>query len=346
MKKLIRWFHGYVYISLTGRQVNRFLNLCSRNDIHIWNITQDLERFIRGHIRLKDFFYLKPFLRKTKTHLRIIGKHGYPFWCYRHPHLKWFPAFILAFACIIVYSNTLIWNIQIQGNEKVSEQELLQFLAEQKIEVGQKISEVDCSQIEYTIRQNYSELGWVSVYVDQTKLCIDVRESLYDEYPFDTDEAQRYDFIANKDAYIYSMITRTGKAVVSEGMHVKKGETLVEGTCDILNDNGEVIEILYKKADALIIGQVEYTYYGIINEMELAALQITGLYTDDMLSSIGYEKINPYIEKLEENGVIILDKSVMIEKKENSIIICGKIICREEVGINIPVEEVTENEFE
>ena len=67
MKRLFRWLRGYVDVRLYGHQVNRFINLCSRNGIHLWNISHDLQHFIRVHFRLRDFYALKPFLRKTKT---------------------------------------------------------------------------------------------------------------------------------------------------------------------------------------------------------------------------------------------------------------------------------------
>ena len=53
-----------------------------------------------------------------------------------------------------------------------------------------------------------------------------------------------------------------------------------------------------------------------------------------------------FIEKLEQNGVIILDKDVKIERKENAIVFLGEIKVREQIGINIPAEEVWEYEFE
>ncbi len=346
MNRLFRWFGGYVHISLSGRQINRFLNLCSRNDILIWNVTQDIGRYVRAHLKLKDFFYIKPFLKKTHTHINILGKHGYPFWCYRHPKLKWFPLYILMAGCIMAYSSTFVWQIKIEGNQIVSEQELLQFLETQNVEPGQKLSNIDCAQLEYNIRQNYNELGWVSVYIDKTSLHIDIRESLYEMHQEHVLDKKRYDIVANKDAHIYSLITRTGKALVVQGADVKKGDVLIEGTCDILNDNGEIKEVLQKKADALIIGDVEYIYVDALTDIELVALKIAGLYTDDALYDIAYKKINQFVEILEENGVIILDKSVMIDKYTKAIVFRAKITAREEIGITVPVEEITENEFE
>lgn len=346
MERWWRWFCGYIQVGLRGRQINRFLNLCSRNNISLWNVTQDIEHYIKVHLRLRDFYFLKPFLRKTKTKLRIIGRHGFPFWCYRHPRLKWFPVFLLALACLGIYSSTFIWDIRIEGNYQVSEQELLQFLAEQEIEIGKKRNSVDCSQIEYDIRKKFGQLGWVSVYMDRTNLYVEVRESLYDKHEDYVRETKRYDLVANKDAYIYSMITRAGTAVVEQGAYVKAGEVLVEGLCDIYDDAGVVKETLQLKAEAQILADVEYEYLEPLNEMEIVSLKIAGLYTDEMLNYIGNIKINRFLENLEENGVIILDKSVMIEKNEKSIAFRMRIKAREELGINIPVEEMETNESE
>ena len=346
MKRLFRWFMGYVQVGLSGRQINHFLNLCSRNGINLWNVTHDLKHNIRVYFRLRDFYHLKPFLRKTKTKLWITARRGFPFWCYRHPRLKWFPVFVLGIICLAVYSSTFIWDIHIEGNERISDQQLLQLLAEHEIEVGQKSSLVDCAQLEYNIREAFADIGWVSVYMKQTNLFIEVRESLYDEHKDYVVDGKRYDLVANKDAYIYSMVTRTGTAVVSQGMSVKKGDSLVEGRCEIYDDAGVVKDVLQLKAEAKILGDVTYFYMEPLTEIEIMAMKIAGVYSDERLYYVGNIKMNRFLENLEENGVIILDKSVMIDKNERSIAFRGTISAREEIGINIPVEEVTEHEFE
>ncbi len=346
MRRLFRWFFGYVQVGLSGRQVNRFLNLCSRNGISLWNVKHDLKHNIRVLFRLRDFYYLKPFLRKTKTKMWITARRGFPFWCHRHPRLKWFPVFVLAVIGLTIYSSTFIWDIRIEGNERISDRQLLQLLEEHEIEVGQKSSLVDCAQLEYDIREAFSDIGWVSVYMKQTNLFIEVRESLYDEHEDYTADGKRYDLIANKDAYIYSMVTRTGTAVVQQGMSVEKGETLVEGRCEILDDAGLVKDVLQLKAEAEILGNVTYFYMEPLTEIEIMAMKIADTYSDKRLYYTGIIKMNRFLENLEENGVIILDKSVMIDKNEKSIAFRGNILTREEIGINIRVEEVTEYELE
>ena len=347
MRHLWQWFCGYVQLHLSGRQVNRFLNLCSRNGISLWRISYDLNRMVRVHVGLKDFYHMKPYLRKTKTHLRIINRKGFPFWCHRHPRLKWM--FLVAFCglCTAFYSYTYVWDIQISGNEKVSTYELLEYLEEQDVTVGKKRASIDCAGVEYLLRHNFSQLGWVSVYMDHTSLCIEVKESLYDKFDdFPVEDGRAYHMVANKDALIYSIITRSGTALVKEQMSVKKGDILVLGQCEIYDDIGEIKEIMQVYAEALIYGDVSYYFAEPLTEIEILSLKLSGLYSDEMLEFLANQKMYQFLEKLQENGVIILDKNVMIDKKEKNIVFIGEVKVREQIGINIPAEEVWEYEFE
>ncbi len=347
MRHLWQWFCGYVCISLYGRQINRFLNLCSRNGIRLWKITRDIEHVIRVHIGLKDFYYLKPYLRKTKTRMKIVSKKGFPFWCYRHPKLKWMLVMLFFAGCMFLYSFNFIWKIEIQGNYKVSTYELMEFLEGREIETGIKKDQIDCSALEYQLRQNFQDLGWVSVYINRTKLCIEIKESLYDAFEsIPEEENVQYNLVAQKDAIIYSIITRKGVAVVKNGQTVKAGDLLVLGQCEIYDDAGAVKDVLHFAADAQIYADVQRRILIPVSEMELLSLKLAGNASEDMLFLAAYQKINKILEKMQENGVIILDKNVMIDKKEKYIVFVCDITTREQIGIKIPVEEQIEYEFE
>ena len=347
MRHFWQWFRGYLQVCLRGRQVNRFLNLCSRNGIPLWRISYDFERMVRAHIRLQDFYLLKPYLKKTKTHLHILNKKGFPFWCYRHPRLKWMLVCLCFCIGVFFYSRLYIWDVQISGNVRIPTYELQQYLEENDISTGKKCSNVDCSNVEYLLRREFSQLGWVSVYFDNTSLCIEIKESLYDKFEnYPVENGRAYHLTANKDAIIDSIVTQAGTPVVTAGMQVKKGDILVLGQCEIFDDIGEIKEILKVQAKAVVYGDVTYTFLSKLNEMEILGAKIAGVYSDKLLEVYANQELYEFIEKLEENGVIILDKNVMIDKKENNIVFMGFINAREQIGINIPVEEVWENESE
>lgn len=345
MERLFRWLRGYINVRLYGHQINRFINLCSRNGIHLWNISHDLKHIIRVNFHLRDFYLLKPFLRKTKTKLRIMSRHGFPFWCHRHPYLKWFPVLCLILICAFFYSRTFVWSIEVHGNDKIAEYELLEVLKTQQVTVGCKKNIIDCATLEYEIRNNFVDIGWVSVYMNQTKLCVEVRESLYgqqEEYIYD---GKRYDLVANKDAYIHTFVTRFGTAVTEIGTHVNKGDLLIKGTFDIYDDSGAIKQIQNVRAEGFILGDVVYDFVFPITEFEIMGSKLAGNYSEASLYRIGYEKLKECIEILEANEVLILDKRVMLKKNEKNVVFYGKIYAREQIGTNILVEEVLENEF-
>lgn len=347
MRHFWQWFCGYVCISLKGRQINRFLNLCSRNGIHLWRIVYDFEHTLKANVRLRDLYDIKPYLRKTKTKLRVVRKRGFPFWCHRHPRLKWFYSLCLCLICVGIYSMGFIWEIEVKGNEVLSASEIITYLEENKVVVGDKKGQIDCTKIEILLREHFQQLGWVSVYFDRTSLCVEIKESLYDALEqIDIEEGRAYHLISNKDARIHSIITRKGKAQVKKDVYVRAGDILVLGQNEIFDDNGEIKDTLQLKAEALIYGDVEYEVSFPITEIEIVALKIANQMNDTVLQRLGYRKMQNYIEYLEAKGVIILDTNGMIKKEEEYICFHAKISAREQIGITIPAEEVLENEFE
>lgn len=347
MRRFWQWLGGYICICLQGRQVNRFLNLCSRNGIHLWKIRYHMEHEIHANLRFIDFYELKPYLRKTKTKLRIISKTGFPFWCYRHPKLKWFFTICICLLFLALYSMNFVWNIEINGNQIVTSEAIIYCLQTNNIDIGQKKEELDCTSIEVMLRENFEQLGWVSVYFKNTILCIDVKESLYDEFKeVDIEEGKQYNLVANKAAKIVSIVTRKGIAAVEKDQDVKKGDVLVLGQNEIYDDTGAVKDILYFKADAQIYGDVIYEYVIPISELELVSLKIAGDIDENRLLHIGYQKTASYIKKLEDADVFILDQNVIVQKEERNICFLVTIYAREQIGINIPVEDVLKHEFE
>jgi len=346
MRHLWQWICGYICVGINGRQVSRFLNLCSRNGIHLWRITYDLEHSLQACLRLRDYYDLKPYLRKTKTKIKIISKKGFPFWCHRHPKLKWF--FCICFLCICIgcYSLNYVWNIEIKGNIDVSTEDILMCLKDNQVDIGRKKNEIDCSKIEVLLREQFHQISWTSVYLDNTNLCVEVKESLYDEFKHpETENNRMYHLVTDKDAKILSIVTRAGKAVVKEGQFVKKGEHLVLGYSEIFDDSGEIKQTLYLKADAQVYGLVVHEIEIPISEMEVLASNIAHA-KEDVFLGIGNRKLNPLIKKIEDSGGILLDKKVFIEINEKKICFRAKLYVREQIGINIPAEEVWENEFE
>ena len=97
MNRLIRFLKGYVRIRLMSRDPERFLNLCARNRILLWQLVNRNGSY-EMYLSTADFFRLHALCRKSGSRVKVLRKYGLPFFFYRNRKRKAFFAGI--FLCI------------------------------------------------------------------------------------------------------------------------------------------------------------------------------------------------------------------------------------------------------
>ena len=173
----MKYFHGYVYVHLTGYAPERFLNLCGNHNILIWNLKPCEDGYF-FYISVEGYRRLKPILKKTKTKARILEKKGMPFQLFRYRKRKLFLMGILFFIVLLYYFSGFIWNIEVNGNSYLSEETIIDFLKEKEAAFGTRISDIDCAGLEEELRTEYGEVIWTSIKIYGTKMTVDIQESL------------------------------------------------------------------------------------------------------------------------------------------------------------------------
>ncbi len=264
---LIKYFCGYVEVSLWGYAPERFLNLCSSHNILIWDLSQHGDAcFFK--ISVRGFKSLKPLLRKTGTHVRIQKRNGMPFFFYRYRKRKILFASIFLCMAILFALSRFIWKININGNDSVTDDSIMQFLEEKNSSYGAHISAIDCTKLEEELRSCFRSIIWTSVKREGTTLTIDVQENLSASTggnaaapkEFKDQEKKGYDLRALHSGTIESIYVRKGTPCVQKGDKVKKGDTLVSGALPIYDDSDTLIDYQYCTADADIKLKTKYAY--------------------------------------------------------------------------------------
>ena len=256
---LMRYLKGYLRICVTSTSPERFLNLCRNRGILLWGLSPH-GRDYEMYISIRGFRKLKPVLKKTKTKVTIEERFGLPFFFHKYRKRKMF--FCGAVGCVmIVYLLSLfIWNIHIDGNQTRTDETILAFLEEKHTVHGMLRKDVDCEQIVKDIRQQFDDIIWVSAYVKGTRLMIQVKENSDTITMPATEMEKPSDIVADKDGVVTEIITRKGVPLVHAGDEVKKGDLLVSGRVEVLNDSKEVIGYQYQTADADIFVQTVCSY--------------------------------------------------------------------------------------
>lgn len=291
------WFKGYVRLRIESLCAERFFNLCGNRGIQINRLVPEKE-YCYFTTSLPDYYKLKPVVRKTKPHICMVGKAGFPFvlrGILAHP---FFLAGIALFIAVMYVLNLFVWNITIDGNYLNSNDEMYNYLMECGITYGTKKSSIDCEALEARIRRDFDDIIWVSVALRGTKLSIDIREN-QDEI-ITKPEGAPSNIVAGMDGVVESIIVRSGTPLVKPGDVVKAGDVLISGTVVTQNEAYEPVgeEQVYADGDVYLFVQLPYTR---VLEREYIKKEYTGRSYKSLTFHFGGKLVDfePYREKYE-----------------------------------------------
>lgn len=245
--KLFDFLNGYVEIEVLGAQLERFLNIVIFHNIRIWDIKK--EGSIRFSISVKDFKKIKDIGRKTASKIKIKNKVGAPFFIFKYRKRK----FLLLgsiFFFISLYSLTaFIWDIEINGYENISYDNILNALNENGLSLGSFRRSIDRLEIEQSILTLF-DISFININLKGTRAIVTIMEIP----PEIQIEENRNEIKATKTGIIESITVFSGTPLVEVGQVVTKGELLVSG--NIIEENFQTQFITY--ASANILANVNY----------------------------------------------------------------------------------------
>lgn len=238
----------------------RFLALCVHNRIFLWNL-KNHQMYYEMELLLPDFFRLEPFCRKTSSRIRLLERHGFPFLLKRAWKRKALLAGAVICAAFLYTCSLFLWDIQVDGNLRHSREAVLRVLNQEGVRAGMLKSSLNCGEIAGTIREEFPDVVWVSAKLTGTCLNIELRENTEGNEVLADATETAWDLSAVRDGTVVSIVTRTGTPLVKAGQQVKKGDILVSGALEILDNDQAVQRYEYVGADADILLKTDYQYY-------------------------------------------------------------------------------------
>lgn len=257
-EKLLLLFMGYVKIRLSGYAAERFINLCMKHHIKIWNVCNHGNCYTL-YMGCNSFKHIKPIVKKTKTKAVILEKKGLPFFMFRYRKRKLFFAGIVLFAILLYVLSLFIWDITLKGNKSYTTEVMLEFLEDIHVQYGMMKHEVDCAAIEKEIRTAFPYVTWASARVEGTKLMIELKESENRELTSE-EKLGSSSLYSPAEGEIVHMITRVGVPQAALYDTVSKDQILISGTIPVYEDSGEIKKYQYVCADGDVSVKTLYHY--------------------------------------------------------------------------------------
>ncbi|WP_195572693.1 sporulation protein YqfD [Paenibacillus sp. 1001270B_150601_E10] len=221
-----KW-RGYIRIAVRGKHTEQFINELYTKEMMIWDISRIGENQVSMMLMLPDFFRLRPLLKRTGCRVHVMERHGLPFSVKQVRKRTFFITGLFLFLFGLYMLSSLVWTIEVKGNERIHAEEVLAAAKEEGVYPFQwsfRLKKMD--ELSKEIHAHLPDATWVGVAKQGTKIVIHIVESAM---PDDRKLVNPRHLVANTDAVVTQIIASQGKAVVRPNTRVKKGNVLISG---------------------------------------------------------------------------------------------------------------------
>ena len=208
-KILLKYLIGYINVKIEGYSIERFMNKCVNNKILFWNIKREKSTIAYMNVGMKDFETLCNFAQDTQCQIQVQHKRGLPFVLQKYKKRKIFFIIILLIILCLVVLSRFVWNIQIEGLNKIQEAEISELLNSKGLKTGTLKDKIDKQKIINEIRLERRDIAWIGISVDGTNAVVKIVEA--EAKPEIINEEDYCNIVATKDAQIVKISAQTGQ---------------------------------------------------------------------------------------------------------------------------------------
>ena len=252
IKILLNYILGYVRITVEGYYIERFINICRKNKIIIWNLKRDKSVRLNLNIGIKDFKKIKKIAKKTKCKVKIIKKKGLPFLFNRYKKRKIFFGFLLLILVLIGISSNFIWNIEIKIENAEQLDNIYEDITSAGLETGKMKNKINTKEIINQIRLKRNDIAWMGIELKGTNAIVKLVKA--ESKPDIVDEEDYCNIVSDKVGVITKINAKNGTLAVNVGDTVNVGTVLINGWME-----GKYTGIRYVHAQGDIEAKVWYT---------------------------------------------------------------------------------------
>ena len=244
-RKAVNYLRGSVTVRVESAFPERVVNLLAAHAVPFW----DMRRLDETAFTVRTSWHALPHLRqaaeRTDCTVTVLGRGGAPMLLQTLRRRYVLLAGVVLFLLLSLSGNFFIWEFRVTGNETVSAETIVRSLEEYGIRVGSFSLRIDQDMMRNHVLLELPELSWLVVNVKGCVAHVQVVERKRPPQIVQEDE------VTNMVACRSGLVTRVepldGKAQVSRGSTVVKGQLLISGVVDssrsgvrFLHGNGNV----------------------------------------------------------------------------------------------------------
>ena len=224
--ELYRFLRCYAVIRISGGFSERFLNLCNREKIYLWDTLYE-NGAVTAKIYCKDFHKLRKIRSKSGVKIKILSKIGLSFSYNRNKKRKVLIYGLAASLIFMSFMNLFVWCIDVEDSQNISRYELISAAEKEGLKFGTFIPLFDESKASRNAVNLFDgKIVWAATNIKGSKATLEVRENTATKNEKEPDTSP-CNVISDFDGVIVSAEIYSGVSTVSRGSAVKSGDLLI-----------------------------------------------------------------------------------------------------------------------
>ena len=228
MRVRLGWLLGSVSAVVEGPNREEFLNRCAALGADLWTMERRAEGGLRIAAAGRRYSLLRQAAAESCCTLSDVRRRGLPFFLFGLRRRYALLAGLLLCLMTLAVGSKVILDIEVTGNETLSDREILCQLRLCGLGIGSYGPSVPVREVENRMLQTMDRLDFCAMTFHGTRAVLSVREA--EEKPKIEDGTRPADVVSVTDGIITHMEPWSGDAQFREGDAVLEGEVLISGT--------------------------------------------------------------------------------------------------------------------
>ena len=227
---MLRYLRGTAEIEVTGAAFALCLNRWTAADLPFWRLERTSELVFRCRVYEGQLPRLRREAARAWCELRVLRRYGLPTLLRR---LRPRPILAVGMAAAVLlafFLQSFVWFLQIEGNERLTNDELLRALSEEGVRFGTWGPSLDSEHLKNRMLLRVPELRWLAVNREGGVLHVLVAER-EEEKPI-LEEAGVANVVASRPGVIREIHVHNGFSDKEPGDLVLEGEVLISGVAE------------------------------------------------------------------------------------------------------------------
>ena len=266
LQQAVNFFKGHVTVRVEGGFPERVLNLCAARQIHFWDLNWETPISFTFTMTRRSFRELKKHQEKLGAELQVVGREGLPYFARRFRRRYVLVAGLGLCMLLLLVGSFFIWDIQIEGNVRVSQEEIRRALDKYGVNMGTYSFSIQSEELRNQILLEIPELSYIAVNVSGSRAYVQVRERT--PKPELVDKRQPGNTVAVRDGLVTAVQPYDGEKLVLPGTMVQEGQLLISGVTDdeqagtrFLRGMGKVYARTWYKMQCQVPGTIREKVY-------------------------------------------------------------------------------------